>query len=60
MVDPRTLETIIVETPRIEDREVKDMIEFYKTSGFGLGIADATIAMLEELLRLRNERVLRR
>jgi hypothetical protein len=34
---------------------VKDMIKFYKTSGFGLGIAETTIAMLEELLKLRDK-----
>ena len=38
----------------IQDEEVKDMIDFIKTSGAGIVIVSNLTAMLEELLTLRK------
>lgn len=39
----------------IQDEEIKAMIEFYQTSGFGLDVAETTVTMLQELLKLREK-----
>lgn len=56
MMDGATCESIVVPNRgrTVQDHEIKDMIEFYKTSGMGRVIVSNTCAMLEELLKLRE------
>lgn len=39
----------------IQDEEVRDMIAFYQTLDMGVVLKNNTIAMLEELLKLREK-----
>lgn len=55
MSDQRRFEAQHKDPRDIQDEDIKEMIEFYQASGFGLDIADLTITMLQELLKLRKK-----
>lgn len=57
MMDGATCEAVLVprhEVRTIQDEEIRDMIDFWKASGYGRITVNNTCAMLEELLKLRE------